>query len=62
MDIIQIGHLGYKLYCLGWQNAVHQTLAPTQHVLLSALLYYRRGFAAGSAWAKEHYLKEMLQP
>lgn len=60
MDIIRIGHLGYQLYCLGWKNTIHQTLAPTQYVLLSALLYYRRGFA--SAWVKEHRLEEMLQP
>ena len=61
MDVRPIGYLSYKLYRLGWQSALHQTLNPSQHWLLSALLYYRRGFAEGSAWLKEHHLREMLR-
>lgn len=61
MDSQPMGHLGYTLYCLGWQSALHQNLTSSQHLLLSALLYYRRGFAEGFTWAREHRLKEMFQ-
>lgn len=54
MYIERIGHLGYKLYSLGWRNALHQNCTPLQHGILSIFLYYRRGFANGSEWLKEY--------
>ncbi len=48
MQIEPIGYLGYKLYRLGWQSALHGHLAPANHWLLSIFLYYRRGFTDGS--------------
>lgn len=60
MNTEPIGHVGYKFYCLGWQNAVHQNLDPIEHSLFNLLLYYRRGFAEGSAYVKVNNLKEML--
>ncbi len=60
MQIDRVGYLGYKLYSLGWQNAVHKNLDPIEHLLFNVLLYYRRGFAEGSAFVKANYLEEML--
>lgn len=31
MQIERIGYLGYELYSLGWQNAVHKNLDPIEH-------------------------------
>lgn len=52
MYIERVGHLGNKLYRLGWHSAVHQNLTPLQHHLFSIFLYYRRGFASGSEWVE----------
>ncbi|MGL6341079.1 MAG: hypothetical protein ACRC80_18315 [Waterburya sp.] len=59
MPIERIGYLGYKLYCLGWHNAVHKNLNPIEHSLFNALLYYRRGFKEGLASVKANYLEEI---
>jgi hypothetical protein len=60
MNTRHIGHLGYKFYRLGWQNAVHQNFDPIEHSMFNLLLYYRRGFAEGSAFIKANYLEEAL--
>ncbi len=60
MPIERVGYLGYKLYRLGWQNAVHKNLNLIEHSLFNALLYYRRGFIEGSAFVKANYLEAML--
>jgi hypothetical protein len=60
MPIMRVGYLGYKLYRLGWQNAVHQNLDPIEHSGFNVLLYYRRGFAEGSAFVKANNLEAML--
>jgi len=49
----RIGYFGYRLYHLGWQSARHNNLSPLQHTLLSSLLHYRRGFAAGLDYAQK---------
>lgn len=48
----RVGYLGYKLYKLGWQNALNKNLHSTQHLSLNIFLYYRKGFAAGSKMAR----------
>lgn len=53
METEKVGYIGYKLYSLGWQNRLHNHLSHLQHLLLSAFLYYRRGFKEGSKWVKE---------
>lgn len=60
MPIECVGYLGYKFYRLGWQNAIHKNLNPIEHSLFNALLYYRRGFAEGSAYIKANNLEAML--
>jgi hypothetical protein len=60
MNIERVGYLGYKFYRLGWQNAVHQNLDPIKHLVFNVLLYYRRGFAEGSAFVKANNLEEIL--
>lgn len=60
MQVNRVGYLGYKLYRLGWQNAIHQNLAPTEHSLFKVLYHYRRGFNAGSAYIKANHPEEML--
>lgn len=60
MNTKRIGYLGYWFYRLGWQNAVHQNLDPIEHSVYNILLYYRRGFAEGSAYIKVNNLEEML--
>jgi hypothetical protein len=60
MPIERVGYLGYKLYRLGWQNAVHKNLNSIEHLLFNALLYYRRGFNEGSAYIKANNLEAML--
>lgn len=50
MRVEKVGYIGYKLYTLGWLNSQHNHLSPLQHLLLSVLLYYRRGFKQGSDW------------
>ncbi|MGL6341884.1 MAG: hypothetical protein ACRC80_22415 [Waterburya sp.] len=59
MPIERVGYLGYKLYRLGWQNAVHKNLNPIEHSLFNALFYYRRGFNEGSAYIKANNLEEI---
>lgn len=59
MTIDRVGYLGYKLYRLGWQNAVHKNLNPIEHSLFNVLLYYRRGFAEGSVYSKANNLEAM---
>jgi hypothetical protein len=54
MRIEKVGYIGYKLYSLGWQNRLHHHLSLLEHLLLSAFLYYRRGFEEGSEWVKEY--------
>jgi hypothetical protein len=61
MPIERIGYLGYKLYRLGWQNAVHKNLNPIEHSVFNVLLYYRRSFNQGSAYIKANYLEAMLR-
>lgn len=61
MPIERIGHIGYKLYTVGWRNGLHQQLSPFQHRLLSVFLYYRRGFAEGSRWVEEYRLEGNLR-
>ncbi|NJK56976.1 MAG: hypothetical protein HC939_13685 [Pleurocapsa sp. SU_5_0] len=60
MQVNRVGYLGYKLYRLGWQNAVHQNLDSIEHLVFKVLYYYRRGFAEGSAYIKANHLEEML--
>lgn len=60
MQIERVGYLGYELYSLGWQNAIHKNLDPIKHLLFSALLYSRRGFTEGSAYIKANYFTEIL--
>ncbi len=54
MHVEKVGYIGYKLYTLGWQNSQHKHLSWLQHLLLSAFLYYRRGFEEGSEWIREN--------
>jgi hypothetical protein len=56
-----VGYIGYKLYSLGWRNRLHNHLSRLQHLLLSAFLYYRRGYAEGSTWVKEYRLQGKLR-
>jgi hypothetical protein len=35
-------------------------LTPIEHSVFNIFLYYRRGFAEGSAFIKANYLKEIL--
>lgn len=58
MQVQSIGYLGYKLYRLGWQSALHRHLAPANHWLLSIFIYYRRGFADGSNCIKEYSMQK----
>lgn len=60
MNTKRIGHVGYRFYRLGWQNAIHQNLDPIKHSVFNVLLYYRRGFTEGSAFIKTNNLEEML--
>lgn len=57
----RIGFLGYKLYSLGWQSALHCDRSSIEHCLLSIFLHYRRGFAEGSNWFQEDYVEENLR-
>ena len=57
MHVEKVGYMGYKLYTLGWQNSQHKHLSWLQHLLLSAFLYYRRGFEEGSEWIREYQLQ-----
>jgi hypothetical protein len=57
----KVGYIGYKLYSLGWQNGLHNRLPLLQHLLLSAFLYYRRGFEEGSEWVREYRLEANLR-
>jgi hypothetical protein len=59
MHVERVGYLGSKFYCLGWQNAVHQNLAPIEHSVFSVLFYYRRGFVEGCAFVKANSLEQM---
>lgn len=61
MQIEPIGYLGYKLYKLGWQSALHGHLAPANHWLLSIFLYYRRGFTAGANLHEEYWRQKNLR-
>jgi hypothetical protein len=54
MQIEPVGFLNDKLYRLGWQNRLHRYLPRLRHHLLSLFLYYRRGFADGAEWIKQH--------
>ena len=60
MYVKRIGYLGYKLYRLGWQNAVCGDRTLLEHLLLSVLFYYRRGFASGTEWVEEYRFQENL--
>jgi hypothetical protein len=51
----QIGFL-HKLYCIGWHNGSLQSYSPLQHRLLSSLILYRTGYAAGFKW-RQHNLE-----
>jgi hypothetical protein len=55
MQIERIGYLGYKLYSLGWHNALHKHPNLIEHLLLNIFLYYRRGFTEGSALLKTDF-------
>jgi hypothetical protein len=61
MHIDRIGYLGYKLYRLGWQNALHKHPNLINHLLLNIFFYYPRGFTEGSALLKEYRLEEILK-
>jgi hypothetical protein len=52
MQVQPIGYLGYKLYSLGWQNALHKHPNLIEHLLLKIFLHYRHGFAEGSTLLK----------
>lgn len=60
MQVQRIGYLGYKLYRLGWQAALHRNHASVNHWLLSLFLYYRRGFAAGYNQIEEYCVEKKL--
>lgn len=60
MCVERIGYLGYRLYRLGWRSALYNDRPLFWHILLSAFLYYRRGFISGTEWAKEYYSQEKL--
>ena len=57
MHVEKVGYMGYKLYTLGWQNSQNKHLSLLQHLLLSAFVYYRRGFEEGSEWIREYQLQ-----
>lgn len=61
MQIEPIGYLGYKLYKLGWQSALHRHSSPVDRWLLSIFLYYRRGFTAGSNLQQEYWIQKNLR-
>jgi hypothetical protein len=61
MYIERVGYFGYKLYSLGWHNALHENLDLTQHLLLNIFLYYRKGFAAGSEWSKNYAFDNQIR-
>ena len=61
MNYQRVGHLGYKLYRLGWQNGLHNYLPSSQHWLLSLFVYYRRGYAEGFEWVTEYRLEGNLR-
>lgn len=61
MNAERIGYVSYKLYRTGWQNAVCQHIPPLQHLLLSSLIYYRRGFADGLECRKLSFLRQNHQ-
>ncbi|MGL5939211.1 MAG: hypothetical protein ACRC2S_02305 [Waterburya sp.] len=52
MQIERIGYLGYKLYSLGWHNALHNNPSLIKHLPLKIFVYYCRGFTQGSAFFK----------
>jgi hypothetical protein len=56
----RVGYLGYKLYSLGWQNALHKHPNLIEHLLLKIFLYYRHGFAEGSELLKTDNLEKTL--
>lgn len=58
MYINRVGYLGYKLYRLGWQNALHRNPSPVDHCLFSIFLYYRRGFTDAIEWIEECCVEE----
>lgn len=57
----RVGHLGYRLYSLGWRSGLHHCLPLAHHWLLSSFLYYRRGYAEGCEWVKEYRLEGNLR-
>lgn len=61
MQIQPIDYLGYKLYMLGWQSALHRHLDPVNHWFLSIFIYHRRGFADGSNWIEEYRMQKNLR-
>lgn len=54
MRVQKVGYIGYKLYTIGWRNSQRNHLSWLQHLLLSSLLYYRKGFEQGSEWIKNY--------
>lgn len=60
MHIERVGFLGYKLYSLGWQSALHCDRPSIDHWLLSIFFYYRRGFSEGSNWVQEDCMEKNL--
>lgn len=57
MNVERIGYLGYRLYILGWQNALHKNLNPMQHLIYSVFYYYRLGFVESSKCIKLEYFE-----
>lgn len=60
MQIEPVGYLGYKLYRLGWQSALHRHPPAANHLLMSIFLYYRRGFNDGANLHKQYWLQNNL--
>lgn len=61
MQIQCVGFLGYKLYSLGWQSALHRDRSAIDHWFLSIFVYYRRGFAEASDWVEEDCVEQNLR-
>ncbi len=57
MRVEKVGYIGYKLYTLGWQNSQHNHFSVLQHLVLSAFVYYCRGFEQGSEWIQDYRLE-----
>jgi hypothetical protein len=54
----RMGYLGYRLYQLGWYNALQGDRASMEHRLFSIFLYYRRGFTSGVEYIQQQFYFE----